>query len=427
MADGGAKPEGSARGAATPGAPVKTLEPFASRVYREVWAGNVLSQMGSQLQAVAAAWLMTELTTSHTLVAAVQASNALPMLFLSVIAGGVADNYDRRKIMLLSQGFMLLVSTALAVLVWCGQLGAVGLLLFTLAVGCGGAMNMPSWQASVRAMVDNRLLPQAISNNSVAFNLARAVGPALAGLVLATAGVAVAFALNALSYVALIVALMRWRPKVAPPLREPLLPSIREGLRFSFRSNPVRRIMVRGVGFSVGGITVQALLPVVVRSQLHAGETEFGLLLGLFGMGSITGAIFSPATRRRFGADYTLGACSLLLVIALIVLALARSMVALLPGPFLAGFGWTMALTSLNVAMQLRSPEAILGRCIAIFQAVTFGAAAVGAWAWGLLADATSVTTALLSAAVWLIATTLVLRVLAPLPARGEGVVLVRT
>lgn len=426
MAERGAQPEGTGRGAAVPGAPVRTLDPFRSRVFREVWSGNVLSQLGSQLQAVGAAWLMTELTTSHALVAAVQASNVLPMLFLSVMAGAVADNYDRRKVMLLSQWFMLLVSTALAALAWRGSLGAVSLLLFTLAVGCGGTMNNPAWQASVRTMVEPRLMPQAISNNAIAFNLARAVGPALAGLVLATAGVAVAFALNALSYVALIVALTRWRPNGSPPVREPLLPSIREGLRFCFESDPMRRIVMRGVGFSVGAITVQALLPVVVRSLIHGGEAEFGLLLGLFGLGSITGAFSSPAMRRRIGADNTLAFCTILLVVALLVLAFARSMLALLPGPFIAGCGWTMALTSLNVAVQLRSPEAILGRCIAIYQAVAYGAAAVGAWGWGLLADVTDVSTALLGAAGWMIVTTLVLRVVAPLPARGEGVVPVR-
>jgi MFS family permease len=426
MADGSEEPGGGASAAVAPGAPAGTFEPLRSRVFREVWMGNVCSQLGGQIQAVGAAWLMTELTTSHMLVAAVQASNVLPMLFLSVIAGGLADNYNRRRIMLLSQWSMLIVSTALAVLAWRGSLGAAGLLLFTLAVGCGGTVNMPAWHASVRVMVNTRSLPQAISLNSIAYNLARTVGPALGGLVLATAGVAAAFALNALSYVALIVALARWKPDLPPPPREPLLPSIRAGLGFCLQSSPVRRIILRGVGFSVGVISVQALLPVVVRTQLGGGETGYGLMLGLFGVGSIGGALASPALRRRYGADHTLAIGAALSFVAVLMVGFATSLVTLVPGPLLAGFGWSMGMTTLSVAMQLRSPEEILGRCLAIYQAVTLGAAAVGAWCWGLLADLTAVDTAMFCAAGWVAAAGLVLRVAAPLPARGEGVVIAR-
>jgi len=375
---------------------------------------------------VGAAWLMTELTTSHMLVAAVQASNVLPMLFLSIFAGAIADNFDRRRVMLLSQWFMLIVSTVLAVLAWGGKVGAAGLLAFTLAVGLGSTLNLPSWSASVRAMVERRALPQAISLNSIAVNLARTVGPALAGVVLATAGVAVAFALNAFSYIAVIVALIRWRPAMPPPLRQPLMPSIRAGIDYCRHSDPVRRILLRGVGISVGGIAFQALLPVMVRTTLHGGEAEFGILLGIFGIGAVVGALVSAGLRRRIGSDSALFVAATCLAAALAVLARAGSMLLLVPAPLVAGIGWTIALNTLNVAMQVRSPEAILGRCMAIYQAITFGSAAIGAWGWGLLADLTDPRTALLGAAAWIGLGTIVLRVIAPLPARGEGVVLLR-
>jgi len=426
MADGSADPGPDQKAAVATGQPVGTFAPFASRPFREVWGGNVLSQLGSQLQAVGAAWMMTELTRSHTLVAAVQASNILPMLFLSVFAGAIADNYDRRRIMLIAQTAMLVLSTVLAVLAWRGMLGAHGLLAFTLAVGAGTTLGLPAWQASVRSLVPSRVLPQAISLNSVAFNLARTVGPALGGLVLATAGVATAFALNAVSYIGLILALFRWRPDRPAPVREPLLPSIRAGLSFCFRSVPVRRILLRGVGFSVGAIAVQALMPIVVRDMLHGAEAEYGIVLGLFGSGSVFGALFSPGMRRRYGSDNTVALGAACVAAALVGLAYSGSVGQAFACPLLAGGGWALTLTTLNVSMQVRSPEEILGRCLAIYQAVTFGAAAIGAWSWGLLADASSARIALLAGAGWVAVATVILRIVSPLPARGQGVVLTR-
>ncbi|MFC3174952.1 MFS transporter [Novosphingobium bradum] len=424
MADGSELPDGNA--AAAPSVRRGALAPFRYRAFREVWLGNTASQLGSQMQSIGAAWLMTELTTSHAMVAAVPASGAFAVLLLSVPAGAVADNFDRRKIMLAAQSAMLVVSAILAVLTWAGKIGAFGLLAFTMMVGCGMAFSLPSWTASVRALAEPPVMPQAIALNSVSFNLGRSVGPALGGLVLAAGGVATAFALNALSYVALILALSRWRPNLPAPRREPLLRSIRAGLAFCRTSVPVRRVLIRGAAFSFSATAIQGLLPVILRGRLGGNETQFGVLLGAFGVGSVLGAVLSPPVRRRFGSEWAMMLGAAGSTIGLLGLALAPSVPMLLACQFAGGIGWTGCLTTFNVAMQLRVPAEILGRCMAIYQAVTIGSLAVGAWTWGLLADATSATAAVFVATVTLVAGTLVLRALSPLPARGEGVVLDR-
>lgn len=418
MADG-SEPAPSLRARLT--APGATLAPFRNPTFSAIWVANLLSQLGSMIQSIAAAWLMTELTRSHQLVAAVQASTTLPILLFGVLAGAIADNFDRRRVMLAAQWAMLVVSAALAVLTFEGMIGPWSLILFTLAVGTGTALNGPAWQASVRAQVGSRDLPQAISLNTIAFNLARSVGPALGGILISLAGVATAFAINAVSYIALIWVLMRWRPEVPLPVRRPILPSIRTGLSFCLHSDPVRRVLVRGfcVGFGAAGF--QSLLPAVVRDQMHGTEFSFGLMLGVFGIGSILAALFVSAARRRFGTEAVVTFGVLTFVIALPMLARIDSIGPALPVSFLAGIGWTACMTTLNVAMQVRSPDEILGRCLAIYQAITFGGMAIGAWLWGAVADWVSLPAALYGGALWLLVTTALLRLLAPMPAPHEG------
>ena len=402
-----------------------TFAPFGFAAFRNVWAANTLSQIGAQVQLVGAGWLMTELTSEHRMVAGVQAANAMAMLFLSVPAGALADNFDRRRIMLLANWFMLLVSAVLAVQAWRGQLTPWSLLGFSLLVGAGMTMQLPAWQASVRALVDGRVLPQAISLNSVAFNLARTVGPALGGMILAVAGVSAAFAVNALSYVALIAVFARWRPRALPPRRQPLLPSIRAGLIGYAASPPLRRLLLRGMAYTSGAMAVQALLPVVVRN-LHGGETDFGVLLGAFGVGSVAGAIFAPTLRRRAGAEWTIAAATATVSLGLAGLSVASSVLAALPCVLVGGMAWALSMTTMNVSTQLRAPEDMLGRIMSINQATVLGAAAIAAWGWGTLADFAGLRRALGMAAGYMALSGLFLHFLAPMPARGEGVVLGR-
>ena len=402
-------------------APGATLAPLRYPAFSAIWVANLLSQLGSMIQSVAAAWLMTELTRSHQLVAAVQASTTLPILLFGVFAGAIADNYDRRRVMLAAQWAMLVISAVLAGLTYMGRIGPLGLILFTLAVGIGTALNGPAWQASVRMQVGARDLPQAISLNTIAFNLARSAGPALGGILISLAGVATAFAINAASFIALIIVLMRWRPEVPPPVRQAMLPSIRTGLAFCFRSDPVRRVLLRGFCVGLGAAGFMSLLPLLVRDQFHGTEFDFGVLLGAFGAGSILAALVVGPLRRRFGTELVTSIGVAAFVVALPLLTRLDAVGPALPLAFIAGIGWTACMTTLNVAMQVRSPDDILGRCLAIYQAVTFGGMAVGAWLWGALADWISLTAAFDGAALWLTAATIGLRLFAPMPAPHEG------
>lgn len=385
---------------------------------------NLFSNVGSMIQSVGAAWLMTELTTSHLMVALVQASVTTPILLLGVFAGAIADNFDRRRVMLAAQSGMLVVSGVLAALSWSGNIGPWSLLILTLMVGMGTALNGPAWQASVRLQVAPRDLPQAISLNAISFNLARSVGPALGGILIALWSTSLAFALNAVSYIGMIVVLARWHPDSVPPKREPMLAAIGKGIRFCAGSGPIRNVLMRGSAIGFGAAGMQALTPSVARDLLNGTELDYGLLLGAFGIGSIVTALGVSRVRRRFGSEAVVTAATLILLTALMLLASASNLAMALAASFIGGMGWASAMTSLNVAMQLRSPETILGRCLSIYQAVTFGGMALGAWAWGTVADVSTLPTALYAAGGWL-GLTLALHFFAPMPTREEGILAV--
>lgn len=396
------------------------LAPFHYPAYRAIWTANLFSNIGSMIQSVGAAWLMTELTTSHVLVALVQASATIPILLLGVFAGAIADNFDRRRVMLAAQTGMLIVSGALAALAYTDNIGPWSLLALTLMVGMGTALNGPAWQASVRLQVAPADLPQAISLNAISFNLARSVGPALGGILISLWSTSLAFGLNAVSYVGMIVVLIQWRPEAPTPRREPMLAAIARGMRFCASSSPIRKVLIRGLAMGVGAAGFQALMPSIARDMLNGSELDYGLMLGAFGIGSIITALWVSKARRRFGSEAVVTAATLAFAAALLLMAAAVNVPMAVAASFVGGMGWVSAMTTLNVAMQLRSPDDILGRCLSIYQAVAFGGMALGAWAWGTVADIASLPTALHAAAGWLVLT-LALHFFAPMPTREEG------
>lgn len=344
-------------------APGRPFAPFRFPAFRAIWTANLASNIGSMIQSVGAAWLMTDLAKSHQLIALVQASTTLPVMLLALLAGTIADNHDRRLVMLAAQVCMLLASALLAALTWAGMIGPLSLLALTLTVGAGTALNGPAWQASVRLQVGQEDLPQAISINTIAFNLARSVGPAVGGLLISLAGPATAFALNSLSYIALIIVLLRWRPDMPPRQRQPMLASMITGVKFCAGSSPVRRVLSRGFAFGFAGIAYLALVPVLVREQLKGSEVDFGLMLGAYGLGSIITALWVAPARHHWGSERLLVVAQTAFALALFPIAGATSMPLAFACAMVAGGGWVATLSTLNVAMQLRSPEAILGRC----------------------------------------------------------------
>ncbi|MCJ2180687.1 MFS transporter [Novosphingobium album (ex Hu et al. 2023)] len=405
-----------------PPPPSGTFSPFRYPVFRAIWIANLFSNLGSTLQSVGAAWLMTELTPSHQLVALVQASATMPIMLLGMFAGAIADNFDRRRVMLAAQVGMLTVSAVLAALTYAGWITPALLLAFTLSVGAGTALNSPAWQASVRQQVDPGELPQAIALNSISFNIARSIGPALGGLLISIWNVSFAFAINAVSYIGLIAVLMWWRPEARKIERRPILPAVAVGIRYCAGNWPLRRILIRGLALGFSLAAYQSLLPAVVSAQMHGSELEFGLMLGLFGIGSILAAPLVGTIRKKLGLEGILALGSALFVGSMSLVAEVSHVLYALPGAFAAGMGWVWIMTTINTAVQMRSPDEILGRCLSIYQAVTFGGMALGSWAWGALADWKSLPFALHAGSVFLFVSFAILRLVAPLPRPGEGV-----
>lgn len=396
-----------------------SFAPFAFPAFRAIWIANLASNLGGAIQSVAAAWLMTELTTSHLLIALVQASVTLPIMALGVFAGAIADNFDRRRVMLAAQAGLLITSAALALTTWAEVMSPPLLLFFTLAMGAGTALNAPAWQASVRQQVGMAVLPQAIALNTISFNLARSVGPALGGLMLSLWNVSLAFAVNSASFIVMLVVLWRWRPEPRAVERRPMLPAIMAGVRFCASSSAIRRILAHGLVLGFGIACFQALVPSITHDHLRGDELDFGLMLTLFGAGSITGALSLARLRRRWSTAAIIAAATLVSALALLALTQVHTVAAALPITFAAGLGWVAILTSLNLAMQLRSPETILGRCLSIYQAVTFGGMAMGSWSWGMAADAFGLTAAITGAGLFLLTALVLLRMGGRMPGTG--------
>lgn len=395
------------------------LAPLRHPIFRAVWITSLVTNFGGLIQSVGAAWMMTSIASAQ-MVALVQASVTLPIMLLSLAAGALADTVDRRKIMLAAQTFMLLVSAGLAAMTWMGWITPWVLLTFTFLIGCGTAFNGPAWQASVGDMVPREDLAGAVTLNSMGFNMARSVGPAIGGLIVAAAGAAAAFAVNAFSYVGLLVVLFRWkpeRPKQTLP-REGLLAAMAGGVRYAFLSPRVTAVLLRALVFGIGASAVQALMPVVAREG-GGGPLIFGLLLGAFGVGAVGGALFVGRLRARYETETIVRVAALVFAAAALGLAYIPWLVVTLPALMLAGAGWVLVLSSFNVTVQMSVPRWVVARALALYQMAAFGGMAGGSWLWGSLAQTYGVDVALgVSAGVLVLCVLIGLKV--PLPSTAN-------
>lgn len=367
-----------------------TLAPFENRAFALFWVASLVSSFGGMIQTVGASWLMTTIAPSADQVALVQTAGALPFFFLSLIAGALADTRDRRTIMLASQTFTLLASAALAVITLTGNITPALLLTFTFLVGCGGAVTAPAWQSSIRDLVPATQIAPAVMANAVGFNLARSIGPAIGGLIVAAIGAAFAFIVNAVSYLGMIATLAWWRPhrvrSELPP--EPLASAMAGGLRYVGLSPHLLSILLRCALQSIPIAAVMALMPIVARDLLRGGALTYGMLLGGFGAGAMLGALASAALRSRFTSDAQLRALSALACVSLIAIGQSRWTAVTLLAHVLAGTAWTLSFANFNIAVQLSSPRWVTGRMLAIYQTVAFAGIAVGSWFWGQIAHA---------------------------------------
>ncbi|MFH8519520.1 MFS transporter [Streptomyces gelaticus] len=378
--------------------PNSAWAPFAARVFRALWIAQLVSNIGSWMQTVGAQWLLVG--QDAALVTLVQTASSLPVVLLALPSGVLADRYDRRKVLLAAQFAMLAISTVLTVLAFADELTPGLLLGLTFLLGCGTALMGPAWQAIQPELVERSQLGQAAALGAVNMNLARALGPAVGGAVVAAAGAGWVFAFNAASYLGIAAVLTLWkRPLTQAPAAEgeKLLTAMHAGRRYVWYAPGVRRVLLRTVLFIPGGAALWSLLPLVASRSLGLGSGGYGLLLGAVGVGAVGGAFVLPAVRRVLGVNGTLAAGSLVFAGVLAVLATARipwlAVVVLLP----AGLAWIGVLSTLNVALQARLPGWVRARGLAVYLLVFQGGQALAAPVWGALADGLGLTVSLLA------------------------------
>lgn len=379
-----------------------TWAPLRLRVFRALWIATLISNIGTWMQTVGAQWLLIDQPGAATLVALVQTATLAPTLLFALPAGVLADAFDRRRMLMAVQAFQVAVATVLAVLTATHHMPPALLLTFTFLLGIGATLGIPAYQALVPELVPRPLVPSASALSGVSMNLARAVGPAIAGLLVAGVGPAAVFAINAASFLAYGVVLAFSPIPTTDPseLPERFGAALRVGSRYVRHSPVVRRILLRSALFVVPGSALWALLPLVASRRLGLGPGGYGLLLGALGVGAVAGAFGLPRVRARMRTNRMTALASLVYCIALLALALVKqpAVVGLLLVP--AGAAWLAVLTSLNASMQLFLPSWVRARGLSVYQIVFQGCQAAAALVWGAVASQVGLVKTFLAATV---------------------------
>jgi MFS family permease len=379
--------------------------PLRESVFRALWIATVVSNIGTWMQDVGEAWLMTSLTASPVLVALVETAGSLPVVLLALPAGALADVVDRRRLLLVIQSWMVIAAGAMGVLALLGQMTPARLLSLTFLLGLGSAMSNPVWQAITPELVRPSDLPAAITLSAVGINIARAIGPALGGLIVGVSGPWAVFFLNAISFIAIMVVVYRWHPlprkSKLPP--EDLIGAMRTGTRYLRHSPELQIVMVRSGVFAVCASALWALLPQQARRGLGLGSLGYGLLLGCIGLGAISGAWLLPKVRARLSINGLVAAGTVVFALATISLAYVHSFGVLAVALAGGGVGWIAVLANLNVSAQTVTPSWVRARVMAVYLLVFMGGLAAGSAVWGFVAARVGVSAALLFGALGLL------------------------
>ena len=382
--------------------------PLKLPLFRDRWIASTVSSVGTWMQDTAGTWLMTSLTSSPLLIALMQTAASLPVLLLGLLAGATADIFDRRRLLILWQCWMLGAVAVLAALTFCHVISPVMLLLFTFLLNIGSSMNNPAWQAIVPELVPHEELPNAVTLNAASNNIARAVGPAFGGLMVAffagaEKGAAWVFALNSASFAGVIWILWKWKRE---PIYKSALPaeriagSVRTGLRYLRYSPTLQGPLIRAFVFSFIVSSIWSLLALVAKSDLHQGAMGYGILNGCLGVGAVAAAGTLARIRKYVDADRLLAATSVYYVVALLVLALVHTPWVVIVALLGAGFAWTSTMSTLNVSVQLSVPRWVYARALGTYLMVFQGGLAIGSVLWGAIAQKTSTRDALICSAI---------------------------
>ena len=378
--------------------PISPWAPLGEPLFRSLWIASVISYTGTWMQNVGAGWLMTRMTTNPLMIGLVQAAGALPVFLVILPAGALADMVDRRRFLLLTQGWMVLASGTLGIMTLTSCVGPWVLLLFTFLLGLGAVMNDPAWQAITPELVPARQHASAVALNSAGFNVARAVGPALGGVLVAAVGCGSTFLLNAFSFLGVILFLYRWkRPVEAPRRTQRMWSAVGDGFSYVRQSELAKSVLLRTGTFSVAAVAMLALLPIIA---LPYGARGYGVLLGCFGLGALLGALALPGLREKLSVDGVVGAAIVIFAGMTFVAGRAQTFAPLCAVMLVAGAAWIGILACLNVAAQTMCPAYVRARALSFYLLVLQGGMAVGATLWGALAKRVGVSDALGVAAV---------------------------
>jgi predicted MFS family arabinose efflux permease len=371
------------------------LSPLREPLFRSLWIAAVISYTGSWMQNVATGWLMTSFTSSPMWVALVQVAVSLPVLLIALPAGALADIVDRRKFLLFTQGLMVAAATILGVMTLTRTVTPQILLVFTFLLGVGAVMNDPAWQSLTPDLVPPTKLAAAVALNSAGFNIARAVGPALGGFVIATCqgtttGSGRTFLINAFSFFGVILFLYHWKPAKTEQRNgtTTFAGAIGIGLRYARQDSRIRTVLVRTLLFSLFASVFWALLPLIASKF---GAEGFGAMLAFFGLGALVGAGALAVARRRFSADAVVAFATLIFAVSLVGLVRSPSLAVASAFSAAAGLAWISILATLNVAAQTAAPAWVRARVISMYVLVLQGGLALGSAVWGAVASNSSV------------------------------------
>ena len=389
--------------ASTAVAPVvqSAWSPLKNRLFRGLWIATIVSNVGTWMQDVGAGWLMTSLSSSPSLVALVEAADSLPVMLLALPAGAIADIVDRRRLLIATQVYLMVIAAALGILTWLNVMTPWMLLGFTFALGVGTAMVMPAWAAIVPELVPPEDLPSAVALNSIAINVSRTIGPAIAGVLVAAVGAWLVFILNALSYIGILAVLVRWRRerrKSSLPA-ERFVSAIRVGLRFVTHTRALQIVLIRGSAFFMFASATWSLFPLIVRRELGMGPEIYGLLLTCIGIGAVGGALLLPRARARFSRDALVAGASALYAVAALMLGHVQNLPLLAVAMLATGVAWISILSALQVAAQMTLPAWVRARGLAAFVMVFMGGMALGSILWGQVAAHVGIPATLTTAA----------------------------
>jgi MFS family permease len=378
------------------------LSPFRHRAFAVVWTAVLVSNIGIWMQNAAAGWLMTSLDPDPRIVAMVQVATALPIFLFGVPAGALADIFDRRRLLLAMEIVITLMTAFFALLLALDRVSPTSLLAFIFLSGIATALMAPAWQAIVPQLVGREDLASGIALNSTGINISRAIGPALAGFLIAYLGMAAPFSINVATNLACVGALLWWRPAKEvgtdlPPER--FGSAILVGLRHARYNRPLRATLLRATGFFLFASAYWALLPLVARDQVAGGPGLYGLLLGAIGVGAVAGAFVLPRFKSKLGPDRVVALGSAGTALALLLFGLARQPAVALAASALAGLSWIAVVATLNVSAQVALPAWVRGRGLAVYVTVLFGGMALGSLMWGEMASLTGLPAAHYTAA----------------------------